>query len=121
MPSDAKQMAAYAWKPGQSGNPSGGKKPRGFSGRMQALAVLDKVMGEEKNKAKLERFLQKEFDKAPVEFFKTFVMPLLPKESKGLIEGGGRTVEWRSILDIGSEAPAVASGPAIDVEAAGEG
>lgn len=121
MSSDGKQMAAFTWKPGQSGNPSGGKKPHGFSGRMQALAVLDRVMGKDKNKAKLERYLQKEFDKAPVEFFKTFVMPLLPKESKGLIEGGGRTVEWRSILDIGSEPPAVSSGPVLDMEAPDEG
>ena len=120
MSSSGVQLKPYQFKPGQSGNPSGGKKPAGFVGRLQALAVLDKVMGKEKNKEKLEKFLQKEFDKSPVSFFREFVMPLLPKESKGLIESGGRTVEWRSLLTVGEEAGPV-SAPVIDMEAGHEG
>ncbi len=120
MSSSGKQLRPYQFRPGQSGNPTGGKKPAGFVGRIQALAVLDKVMGEERNKEKLQKFLQKAFDKDPVGFFKDFVMPLLPKESKGLIESGGRTVEWRSLLTVGEEAGPAAA-PAIDLEAGDEG
>jgi hypothetical protein len=66
--------------PGVCGNPQGGRLHHG-SGRTQALRILDKVCKRSRNKEALFRALQTEFLDDPVRFFKTLVMPLLPKES----------------------------------------
>jgi len=65
----------------QRGNRGGPGRPRGsLSGRSQALSILDKIFAKESNIKKLEKGLQDEFDSDPVKFFKSFGMPLIPKE-----------------------------------------
>jgi hypothetical protein len=89
-------MAKY--EAGQSGNPRG--RPKGtFGGRMQALATLDQLMARKKKQRRLIDALDAEFEKNPVGFFKTVIMPLLPKESKVALDQSG-ILEWRSLLDL---------------------
>ena len=45
-------------------------------------------MGKQENIAQLETALEESFKKKPVWFFVNIVMPLLPKETKGVLEGG---------------------------------
>jgi hypothetical protein len=81
---------------GQSGNPRGRKK--GFrGGRTQALASMDHMLAKSKNKQQLEREMEEEFQKGAMKFFRTYVMPLLPKESKVAVENDG-IVMWRNLL-----------------------
>ena len=61
------------------GNPGGPGRPKGSSGRTQALSVLDSMLALAKNKAKLKAVLQEEFDNNTFKFFKTIIIPLLPK------------------------------------------
>jgi hypothetical protein len=84
---------------GKSANPRG--RPKGaYGGRIQALALLDRLMARNKNKKLLEKAMQDLFVKDPMGFFKTVVMPLLPKESKVAMEHG--VIEWRSLLEAGA-------------------
>ncbi len=86
---------------GQSGNPVG--RPKGsYGGRIQALASLDKIVGRRKNLAALERALEVEFAKDPVRFFRSIIMPLLPKESKLELDREG-VIRWQSLLGGGGE------------------
>ena len=83
---------------GESGNPAG--RPKGsYGGRIQALAGLDKLLARKKNQQALIAALEKDLQKDPVRFFKTVVMPLLPKESKIAFDHDG-IVEWRSLLGV---------------------
>ena len=66
-------------------------------GRSQALAILDRILQRAKNKALLERKLTAALRKDPVDFFKTIVMPLLPKDSKVAAAPDG-IVMWRNLL-----------------------
>jgi hypothetical protein len=84
------------FKPGQSGNPKGRAKGS-YGGRIQALAVLDRIMAQAPRKKKLAQALIAEFDKNPVHFFKAIIMPLLPKESKMEVDHDG-IIEWKSLL-----------------------
>ena len=82
---------------GQSGNPGG--RPKGsHGGRIQALAGLDRLLARKKNQKALVRALEGELQKDPVRFFKTVIMPLLPKESKVALESSG-IVEWKSLVE----------------------
>jgi len=89
---------------GKSGNPSGlpkrnrGHQPGVVSGRMQALRLLDEVLGKSKSKRKLTTALETELKDHPIDFFKTIIMPLLPKESK-LSIGNDGIVEWKSLVE----------------------
>jgi len=90
-----------SFEAGKSGNPVG--RPKGsYGGRIQALAALDRMLGKKRNQAVLSKALEDEFVKDPVRFFKTVVMPLLPRESKLKLDEEG-VVQWRSLL--GAEAP----------------
>ena len=98
-----------AFRAGQSGNPKG--RPKGsYGGRIQALAELDRMMGRGTNKRLLARALQEEFRKDPMGFFRSVIMPLLPRESKVALDHDG-VIQWRSLLGGdgggGAESPGV--------------
>ena len=80
---------------GVCGNPKG--RPKGSGGRAQALVLLDKMLARKANKRDLMTALQTEFAKSPIAFFKTIVMPLLPKEQKLAVDHDG-IIEWKSLL-----------------------
>ena len=100
-----------SFEAGTSGNPVG--RPKGsYGGRIQALAALDRMLGKKKNQSMLVKALEQEFQADPVRFFKTVVMPLLPRESKLRFDHDG-VVQWRSLLGGGGE---VSRGGAEDAE-----
>jgi hypothetical protein len=101
--SENEQFEASKFKPGQSGNPAGKVKGT-VGGRMKALGALDRMMGKEENIALLETALEDTFRKKPVWFFVNIVMPLLPKETKGVLEGGDHVIEWRSLVSTAAAA-----------------
>ena len=82
---------------GKSGNPKG--RPKGsYGGRIQALGELDRLMARGKNKKRLAKTLQEVFDNDPMGFFRSVIMPLLPKESKVAFDHDG-IVEWKSLVE----------------------
>ncbi len=84
------------FKPGISGNPRG--RPKGScGGRMQALAVLDKLLAGKKTRKALHYALEVEFEKSPINFFKSIVMPLLPRDAK-LDSNHDVVIQWQSLL-----------------------
>jgi hypothetical protein len=86
----------HMFEAGKSGNPRG--RPKGsYGGRIQALAELDRMMGRGQNKRLLARALQEEFRKDPMGFFRSVIMPLLPKESKVAVDREG-VITWRSLI-----------------------
>lgn len=86
---------------GSSGNPRG--RPKGsVGGRARALMALDAMLAGKKNREVLVKALEKEFREDPVRFFRSVIMPLLPKESKLEVERGG-ILRWRSLLEADGE------------------
>jgi hypothetical protein len=84
------------FKKGMSGNPKGRPKGTG-GGRSQALFMIDALIAKKKNMTAIAGALERDLHKDPVGFFKTIVMPLLPKEGKLAVEGDG-IVMWRNLL-----------------------
>ncbi len=81
---------------GVSGNPVG--RPKGaFGGRIQALAGLDKLLAKKKNQRALILALEADLQANPVRFFKTVIMPLLPREARLSIDNDG-VILWKSLL-----------------------
>ncbi len=81
---------------GVSGNPRG--RPKGsYGGRIQALAGLDRLLAQRKNQKALIRALEAELQANPVRFFRTVIMPLLPRESRLAFDHEG-VIQWRSLL-----------------------
>jgi len=81
---------------GESGNPQG--RPKGsYGGRIMALASLDTLLAKKKNQKALMAALEKELLKDPVRFFKTVIMPLLPREAKLSFDHDG-VIQWKSLL-----------------------
>ena len=95
---------------GKSGNPGG--RPKGaFGGRVLALASLDRLLAKKKNQKALIEALEAELQANPVRFFRTVIMPLLPRESKLSLDHDG-VIRWQSLLggdmtEDGSQAGAV--------------
>ncbi|MDD5708793.1 MAG: DUF5681 domain-containing protein [Kiritimatiellae bacterium] len=78
---------------GKSGNPRG--RPKGsYGGRIKALAALDRMLSGKRNRDVLVKALEKEFRNDPVRFFRSAIMPLLPRESKLEVDRRGRR-HWR--------------------------
>ena len=91
-----KESVMGQFQPGMSGNPDG--RPKGTSGgRVQALAALDVMLAKRKNQRALVKALESEFLGNPVRFFKTIIMPLLPREAKLSVEHDG-VIRWQSLL-----------------------
>jgi hypothetical protein len=74
-----------------------------------ALQCLDKMLAKRKSQAALMRALEDELHSNPLGFFRTIVMPLLPREAKLSLDHDG-VLEWKSMLTVsaeqGSEGPA---------------
>jgi hypothetical protein len=85
------------YQAGQSGN-LGGRPKGSVGGRVLALSSLDKLLAKRKNQRALIAALEKDMQRDPVRFFKTVIMPLLPKESKLSIDHDG-IVEWKSLVE----------------------
>lgn len=82
---------------GVSGNPVG--RPKGvLTGRAKALYALDQVVAKEENLVLIEQVLEKTLREKPLWFFTNIIMPLLPKETKGVLETGDRVIEWKSLI-----------------------
>ena len=87
------------FQPGQSGNPAG--KPKGcVGGRSRALKVLDDMLAKEENLAALEAALQTELHKNPLRFFRTIVMPLLPRDARLEIQNEPQNISWQPLLSV---------------------
>ena len=85
------------YQAGQSGNVAG--RPKGScGGRIAALASLDQLLIKKKNQKALLEALEQDLLRDPVRFFKTVIMPLLPKESKLSFDQDG-IVEWKTLLE----------------------
>lgn len=107
------------FKQGESGNPRG--RPRGtVGGRTLALLTLDKILARASNQSRLAKALEKEFRKDPVRFFKTVIMPLLPKEAKLSVDNDG-IIQWRSLIGNQNAAPSGGGNPEPAAGAVGSG
>ena len=88
---------------GISGNPVG--RPKGLlTGRAKALYALDQVVAKDENIELIEAALEKTLKEKPMWFFVNIIMPLLPKETKGVLETGDRVIEWKSLVSAATEA-----------------
>jgi len=84
------------FQPGNKANPKG--RPKGsLGGRATVLADLDRIVKLTKNRAGFCAAMQEAIDKDPLGFFRTYVMPLLPKEGKVAVAHDG-IVKWGSLL-----------------------
>ena len=82
---------------GVSGNPVG--RPKGLlTGRAKAVYTLDQVIAKDENIELIEATLGKTLKENPMWFFVNIIMPLLPKETKGVLEGGDKVIEWKSLV-----------------------
>jgi hypothetical protein len=66
-------------------------------GRIQVLAMLDRLVAEKKSQASLKAALAEELHTNPLRFFRTVIMPLLPRDASLSIDRGG-VVQWQSLL-----------------------
>ena len=62
------------------------------------MFMLDRMLAKKKSEKQMMAALEKYLEKKPLEFFKTIVMPLLPKESKVEMQHDG-IVEWKSLVE----------------------
>jgi hypothetical protein len=107
------QGGTIMFEAGVSGNPQG--RPKGsYGGRIQALAGLDKLLARRKNQKALINALEAELQANPVRFFKTVIMPLLPRETKLAFDHEG-VIQWRSLIG-GKEEEGEAGKTANDAE-----
>jgi hypothetical protein len=82
----------HQWKPGESGNPSGGP----LGGRRKALLALDKFLSKDQSLSALVKFWDAELQENPRRFCNEIWRPLLPKES--ILELSGGSEMGRGVL-----------------------
>ena len=92
----SEQRPAYQFQPGVCANP-GGRGKGNVGGRGQALLILDSLMAEDGNKAKLRDAMQSNFDANPMRFFRQVIMPLLPRDVM-LKMGEEGAIQWVNLL-----------------------
>lgn len=69
-----------------------------MTGRAKALYALDQVVSKEEIIELIKGALEKTLREKPMWFFINVIMPPLPKETKGVLEGGDRVIEWKSLV-----------------------
>ncbi|KKN57525.1 hypothetical protein LCGC14_0561420 [marine sediment metagenome] len=84
------QMDGGKFKPGPDTRRN--TKGRPACGRSKALALVDVICKKPKNLMTLKEALQVHFDKDPVTFFQTIIVPLTPKESYNAM--AAKSSEW---------------------------
>ncbi len=104
------------YQAGQSGN-QGGRPKGSYGGRIQALVSLDKLLSRRKNQQALIKALEKDLQANPVRFFKTVIMPLLPRESKLSFDHDG-VIQWQSLLGASGEQVDEGRGPKVNIKEA---
>ena len=62
-----------------------------------ALSSLDTLLAKKKNQKALMAALEQDLLEDPVRFFKTVIMPLLPREAKLSFDHDG-VIQWKSLL-----------------------
>ena len=67
------------------------------TGRSQVFAMLDRLLADAKCQQAIKAALAAECQEYPLRFFRTVVMPLLPRDVK-LSEERGLAFQWRSLL-----------------------
>ena len=84
------------FKRGKSGNPRG--RPKGsVGGRAMAVIWLDGLLVKKENKELVCAAFQEALKRDTLGFFKSVVMPLMPKDAKLTVARDG-IVEWKSLL-----------------------
>jgi len=72
------------FKQGQSGNPKG--RPIGMPGlRKRAIRLVNEWSRSSSDPLALERKLEAEFRKDPLEFFRKFIMPVAPAKALAIV------------------------------------
>ena len=91
----------------QKGNAGGPGRPSGsLSGRGKLLGVLDQMLAEAGNLELFRQKIREKFNEDPLAFFKTYVMPLLPKDINLELSGGiKRTEEYVFVVKTSKELP----------------
>jgi hypothetical protein len=77
---NTKNLGEYAVN-GGPGRPKGGRRV--------ALDLLDNMLADAGNQEIFKSAIQREFEAKPLEFFRTYVMPLMPKNIEVTGEEGG--------------------------------
>jgi hypothetical protein len=83
---------------GKSGNPNGRPKG-GYGGRVQALQGLDLMVARKKNHRCLIKALERDLRADPIRFFKSVIMPLMPREARLSLSRDG-VIKWQSLLGV---------------------
>ena len=61
-------------------------------------------LAKDENIELIEAALEKTLKEKPMWFFVNIIMPLLPKETKGVLVTGDRVIEWKSLVSAATEA-----------------
>jgi hypothetical protein len=72
--------------------------------------MLDRMAAGQKSERALMAALEARFRENPMRFFRTVVMPLLPRETT-LSGAGDDVIAWRSPMDVGPDASRTGKGP----------
>jgi len=94
-------------KPFEPGDPRCGRKKGSVGGRTRALMELDKLLGKDQNLKHLQAKFQAAFNDDPLEFWRKYIQPNLPKDVDLAVSGGFPSAE--QFADVMREAQAEAA------------